>query len=198
MAVNTLMPNFNPGQIMMNANPSRPFLQLRQSSSPAGAFNIPSQPGSVSPIFSPLNPPTQSGQPPVIQANAGPAQATVPTGDPNTLGAEAVRDTGTGPFDAAFRQNLATYAGGQFQRPNGFLGFNVTGNTPFGTPTGGGSAPLPGMGGSLLQAALGGQAFGAPAAPAPTPAASDNFPDLTRLLRQFGPRMLFPSGQEGF
>jgi hypothetical protein len=73
------------------------------------------------------------------------------------LGAESVRATGQGPFDAAYRQNLATYGGGQFQRPGGNLSFNPTSSQPFGQtpPT------------DLLSLALGGQAFGA-AQPAAT------------------------------
>lgn len=76
----------------------------------------------------------------------------------NTLGAEAVRATGTGPFDAAYRQNLATYAGGQFARPGGNLSFNPTGDL-FGAPSGGGNAPPPGMPYGLLDMALGGTPF---------------------------------------
>lgn len=93
-----------------------------------------------------------------IPMNGSPAQSTVPAPSP-TLGAETIRATGSGPFDAAYRQDLATYAGGQFQRPGGFLGFNPTGTDLFGNPTGGGNAPVPGMGTGLLESALGGQPF---------------------------------------
>ena len=76
------------------------------------------------------------------------------------LAPEAVRATGSGPYDAAYRQNLATYAGGQFERPNGNLSFNPTDMRTFpGNPTGGGNAPLPGLPNSLISNALGGSPF---------------------------------------
>lgn len=81
----------------------------------------------------------------------------------NFLNAEAVRATGSGPYDPAYRQNLATYAGGQFTRPGGVLAFNPTDPTTFpGQPTGGGTAPIPGLPPSLISQALGGEAFGTP------------------------------------
>ncbi len=76
--------------------------------------------------------------------------------------AEVVRATGKGPFDAAFRQNLATFAGGDFQR--GMLGaggatglwFDPTSRNPFTGPAlGFGNAPLFGMPSTLLEAAQG-------------------------------------------
>lgn len=83
------------------------------------------------------------------------------------LGAESVRATGSGPFDAAYRQNLATYAGGQFMRPSGGLNFNPTQPSSFpGMPTGGGNAPAIGVPQTLLGQALGGQPF-VPQTPAP-------------------------------
>ena len=100
------------------------------------------------------------------------AKKTVPQPQQSVVGAQAVRATGAGPFDPAYRQDLATYAGGNFQRPNGFLGFNPTGDL-FGNPTGGGNAPVPGMPTDLLTSALGGQAVGAqsqPSQPAQQPA----------------------------
>jgi hypothetical protein len=89
----------------------------------------------------------------------GPPMSGSPAFVPNFSGVtpESVRASGTGPFDSAYRQNLATYAGGQFQRPGGNLSFNPTGNNLFGNPTGGGNAPLPGLGTSLLDSGLGGQ-----------------------------------------
>ena len=75
-----------------------------------------------------------------------------------TFGAQSVRATGSGPFDAAYRQNLATYAGGLFARPGGNLSFNPTNAASFpGSPTGGGTAPVLGMPDSLLSQAIGGQ-----------------------------------------
>lgn len=75
-----------------------------------------------------------------------------------TIGAESVRATGSGPFDSAYRQNLATFAGSQFTRPGGALQFNPTGlGQGFGAPTGGGNAPLTGMPQTLLGQAQGGQ-----------------------------------------
>lgn len=107
---------------------------------------------------------------------------------PKVLGAEAIRATGSGPYDPAYRQDLATYAGGLFQRPGGFLGLNPTGSLS-GNPTGGGNAPVPGTQNDLLSMALGGQSFLSPPAqqakPASAPAkqqkpANDNF--LERYL----------------
>jgi hypothetical protein len=104
---------------------------------------------------------------------------------PNVLGAEAVRATGTGPYDAAYRQNLATYAGGQFVRPAGpgFLGGNTSGSVLsfnptgglFGNPTGGGNAPVLGMPNSLIGQALSGNPFSfTPLPPPPPPPPSDD------------------------
>jgi hypothetical protein len=85
------------------------------------------------------------------------------------LGAESVRATGQGPFDSAYRQNLATYGGGQFARPGGTLGFNPTAQfgqlgslSSMGQPNGAGTAPLMGSPTDLLSMALGGQAVSAP------------------------------------
>lgn len=90
--------------------------------------------------------------------NSGPMPAQQAPGPLGTLGAEAVRSTGTGPFDSTYRQNLASYAGGLFQRPGGYLGINPTGND-FGGNSGGGNAPALGAPNSLLQLGLGGQSF---------------------------------------
>src|SRR5215471_3226804 len=103
---------------------------------------------------------------------------------PNVLGSEAVRATGTGPYDSAYRQNLATYAGGQFVRPpgpgllggntsGGVLSFNPTGGL-FGNPTGGGNAPVLGMPNSLIGQALSGNPFSfTPPRPPPPPPSDD-------------------------
>lgn len=138
---------FNPGRVLLGPGGGGPYIQNGKNTSSfmrKPTFPTPSFPGGG-----------QVGtQPPTGTASG--------TGDQLTLGylaPEAVRATGTGPFDAAYRQNLATYAGGQFQRPGGVLGFNPTGTDLFGAPTGGGTAPVPGMGTGLLESALGGQPF---------------------------------------
>lgn len=78
------------------------------------------------------------------------------------LQSEAVRSEGKGPFDPAYRQNLAVYGGGTFQRPGGLLSFNPTDPNSLGNasqPTGGGNSPVPGLPFSLLDFGLGGQGF---------------------------------------
>jgi len=106
-----------------------------------------------------------------------------------TVGPSAVRATGSGPFDSAYRQNLATYAGGQFAAPSGGLSFNPTDTNTFpGQPTGGGNAPVTGMPNTLLDEALGGQSFSwtpPPAQPAQTPSGSGTMPSLQDWLKQF-------------
>ncbi len=93
-----------------------------------------------------------------------------------TVGAQTVRATGGGAGDAQWRQNLATFSGGQFARPGGHLDFNPLSNNPFGgAPTGGGNSPQMGMPSTLLQMALGGQPFSwnqPKAAPAQSPTPS--------------------------
>lgn len=90
----------------------------------------------------------------------------------NVVGPQAVRATGQGPYDNAYRQDLATYAGGLFQRPNGVLSLNPTGQLS-GNATGGGNAPVQGMPNTLLSQALGGQGFSF-APPQPTPSQTTN------------------------
>src|ERR1022692_111160 len=70
-----------------------------------------------------------------------------------------VRATGSGPFDPAYRQNLATYAMGQFTPQSGgsSTNFNPTGPIPFGQASGGGNAPVQGLPMTLLGQAMGGQ-----------------------------------------
>jgi hypothetical protein len=77
----------------------------------------------------------------------------------NPLAAQAIRPTTTGKFDPAYSQNLATSAGGMFQRPqsNQPLQFNpygnmgdVNANVPI-QNLGGGNAPLQGLPQTLLQ-----------------------------------------------
>jgi hypothetical protein len=75
---------------------------------------------------------------------------------PSQYGAQSVRATGGGAGDAAWRQNLATFSGGQFERPGGSLSFNPLSTNPFsGAPTGGGNSPVQGSPSTLLQYALG-------------------------------------------
>jgi hypothetical protein len=94
------------------------------------------------------------------------------------VGAQTVRATGQGPGDAGWRQNLATYSGGQFERPGGMFSFNPTSTNPFGgQPVGGGNAPVLGAPSTLLQHALGlnsmtMQQMMKPPAPATTPTGS--------------------------
>jgi hypothetical protein len=77
-----------------------------------------------------------------------------------TLGTQVVRASGSGPFDSAYRQNLATYAGGQFERPGGVLSFNPTApfqGNPGGSPT------------DFLTQAIGGGGFSATTTTPQTP-----------------------------
>ena len=105
----------------------------------------------------------------------------------NTLQAESVRATGTGPFDSAYRQNLATYAGGQFSRPGGSMSFNPTDLSTFpGNPTGGGNAPVTGMPNTLMDMALGGQGFSfTPPKPAQTATPAPRYGGLQQWMDQF-------------
>ena len=86
---------------------------------------------------------------PTNMGTAPNALAPPPTAPGNVLGSQVVRATGSGPFDSAYRQNLATYAGGLQNKPGGVLNLNPTNpNDPaFQNPT------------SLLSGALGGQNF---------------------------------------
>lgn len=142
-------PSWNPAQVMM-----------RQDNAAGGPYL-------GSGIRRPISPrqPVQGliGSQGTTNAPPHPAQGFIgstnqPPPQTGVLGSEAIRATGSGPFDAPFRQNLATYAGGNFQRPGGFLGFNPTGSL-FGNPTGGGNAPVLGMPNNLMNLALGGQSF---------------------------------------
>lgn len=114
------------------------------------------------------------------------ATTTVPAVSGNTLTPESIRATGSGPFDAAYRQNLATYAGGQFSRPGG-MSFNPTDPSTFpGNPTGGGTAPVTGMPSTLLDTALSGQGFSwTPPQPAQTGQNPGNFMGLQQWMDNF-------------
>ena len=133
--------------------------------------------GGPAPVPAPVQ---MSGTPAIAQFHDPEGQGP----PPNVLGSEAVRATGTGPYDSAYRQNLATYAGGQFVRPpgpgllggntsGGVLSFNPTGGL-FGNPTGGGNAPVLGMPNSLIGQALSGNPFSFTPPPPPPPPPSDD------------------------
>lgn len=140
-------------------------------------FGSPNKPG-VNYIQAPGGPKTAStNQPTAYNGQPGSTTVNAQPQPSNTLGAESIRATGSGPFDSAYRQNLATYAGGNFLRPGGNLSFNPTDpNALMGTPTGGGNAPVGGIPTSLVSQAIGGQPFSftpppPPAAPAVSPSA---------------------------
>src|SRR5271154_2348040 len=138
--------SYNPAQVMMGQ---------------------PSTPGAAYISGKPVNAP--SGSP--VLANKNPLGQTPQPQQSTTVGPQAVRATGTGPFDSAYRQNLATYAGGLFGSPTGNLSFNPTSGNPFGgAATGGGNAPLFGIPNTQLQNALGGQPFAAQTPPPPAQA----------------------------
>lgn len=153
------------------------------------------QPGKTGVPYLGGNPPTWGGKPPMfpggpITESGGP---NVPAPSPQqpqqkTLGPESVRATGTGPFDQAYRQDLATYAGGLFGRPGGNLSFNPTSNQPFGgAQVGGGNAPLFGMPNTMLGNALGGNPFSF-TPQQPTKGANNTQPGLNQMqawLNQF-------------
>jgi hypothetical protein len=106
-----------------------------------------------------------------------------------TAGAQAVRPAGdTKGFDPNYLQNLATYVGGLFSRPQGNLNFNPLGNLGEISPSSGigGNAPLPGLPNTWLQDALNGLgfSFGAPGlSPMATPT-----PVVPPEPRPIGPR----------
>ncbi len=171
--------NFDPGRVLLGT-PSRkqPYLPNPD----AGRFG-------------------NFGHPPPVEASGN---ATAPRTDVpvpslgqmqnNVLGSESVRSSGSGPFDSTYRQNLATYGGGQFARPGGNMSFNPTDASTFpGNPTGGGNAPLPGLPDSLISRAIGGNpfSFSPPQPAAITPATSDqpdimDWQDWLRQMRQQG------------
>lgn len=141
--------NFSPGAVMMNA---------------------PTAAGSPY-----LNAPIKKTQQSTVMPNPSASTTVQKPGapPPNAIGAQSVRAVGSGGGDAAWRQNLATFAGGQFARPGGMLKFNPTNASSFpGAPTGGGNAPLAGLPSDLLSQALNGQgaSVSTPAASTPSPA----------------------------
>lgn len=138
------MTNYNPGQVMMGNRGSDAIV-----SGVYGGGNNPSRP------YPPLGGP----------APKKPYLPTQPMQDKpqpqsNVLGSQTVRATGQGPYDPAYRQNLATYAGWLSSRPGGNLSFNPTSpNGMPGNPTGGGNAPVMGGPTGLIDQALGGNPF---------------------------------------
>jgi hypothetical protein len=121
---------YNPAQVMMGWSAKGPYLDTGSDDERGRGAQDP-------------NPVKMSGSPAVGQQGS-PVAPMLNQG--NVLGAEAVRASGTGPFDQAYRQNLATYAGGQLNRPGGSLSFDPT-STGFPQQQG------------LLERALGGQSF---------------------------------------
>src|SRR6267378_1266646 len=141
---------FSPTDVMMGrpkGGGSSPYLW-------SGPGAAPPQPGPAKRAQGPV---PSVGAPPMpgpMPVGKDMVTTTVPAVSGNTLTPESIRATGTGPFDAAYRQNLATYAGGQFSRPGG-MSFNPTDPSTFpGNPTGGGTAPVMGMPSTLLDTAL--------------------------------------------
>lgn len=184
---------YNPLNVMMGkpSGTGMPYVNPRPVSGGsvgpvnAGQFSsgAPKNRGSVGPI--------SAGQ-----FTSGPAS---PQNGPNVVGPEAVRATGTGPFDSAYRQDLATFAGGLFNRPGGNLSFNPTSPDAFGTPTGGGNAPLPGMPPTLLQNALGGNPFTyTPPAPVKTASGDSTMQSLEDWMQQFMRQGGFGRGGQNF
>ena len=175
--------DFNPrsvslGQAQTNGIPyitgrGLPTLFTRGTHTPPRIINFGNFGGGPGPVPAPVQ---MSGAPGIAQFHDPEDQGQ----RPNVLGSEAVRATGTGPYDSAYRQNLAAYAGGQFVRPakpgllggntsGGVLSFDPTGEL-FGNPTGGGKAPVLGMPNSLIGQALSGNPFSF----APPPPPSDD------------------------
>lgn len=172
--------NFNPASVMLGRGPG-PYIWSGPSPSPARSGK---PPAAASPTGSPMPSPALSGSPASLTVPNAPA----PQNPGNILTPEAIRATGSGPFDAAYRQNLATYAGGQFQRPaGGNLSFNPTDLSTFpGLPTGGGSAPISGMPSTLLDQALSGQGFNwTPPPQVQTATSPGDFNSLQDWLDQF-------------
>jgi hypothetical protein len=152
-------PDYNPGRVGFGpqSNLTMPYVNPNgKQQQPNGIyFGNFGNSGNFSGAPAQLTVPSDGGAPPAQQPSTG------------TLGAESVRATGSGPFDPTYRQNLATFAGGQFARPGGNLSFDPTGQL-FGNPTGGGNAPLQGMPDSLVGQALSGNPFSfTPPTPAP-------------------------------
>lgn len=168
---------FNPMAVMMKQPGKTGVPYLGDGSAPSGWGSNP--PRGPMPVWGGKPPMAGGGQPFTDNGGSG-SQAATPSA-PNVVGPESVRATGTGPFDQAYRQDLATYAGGLFARPGGNLSFNPTSNQPFGgAAVGGGSAPVFGMPNTLLQNALGGNPFSF-TPPLPAQGATNNQPGTQQM-----------------
>lgn len=124
-------------------------------------------------------------KPPIRPGSEAPAPSAAPASPSGTVGPRTIRATGSGPFDSAYRQNLASYAGGQF---SGATSFNPTDLSTFpGAPSGGGNAPVAGMPSTLLDQALGGQSFAwtPPTAPVASSVTPGNTGNLQQWMNQF-------------
>ena len=191
MAIN---PTFNPAQVMLNQGQGQgkingPYLNPKPVGGP------PDSPFKKAPFLNPQ--PIQGGQ---MGGGGwkGPQQA------PQPQQPGIVRATGTGPYDAAYRQNLATYSGGLFNRPGGVLSFNPTDpNSLQGRPTGGGNAPVQGLPTSLLAQALGQSQLpqGSYTQPQPSQTSTSNTaplsnPNIQNWLRNFMQRYMYQGNQQ--
>ena len=186
--------SYNPANVMMGrpSSGSSPYLWSGPGSKPPMPGPMPTGgPVGARPI-STGDTGSYSGAPasttvPLPSYSGLPASTTVGGGSAPTGGVLAprnVRATGTGPFDPAYRQNLASYAGGQF---SGDLSFNPTDISSFpGQPTGGGTAPVTGMPTSLMDVALAGQGFSWTPPPPPNAAVTPpQFPDMGFWMDNF-------------
>ena len=180
--------NFNPSAVMLGQSGKSPYMWTGTGKAPVASASPSGQLPTSTPVgstFSPAATASLSGAAPTQPPSPSPIASATPG---NVVGPESIRATGTGPFDSAYRQNLATYAGGQFARPaSGTMSFNPTDPNTFpGNPTGGGSAPVTGMPSSLMDMALGGQGFSWTPPPAPQTANSPgNFQTLQDWMNQF-------------
>ena len=130
---------FDTGQVFLGRSGGNQLPQ-RTGSAPY----LPLQP--IGTLSSPSSGPAPAPKPPTL----------MPTAPVGQVSAQSVRAT-AGPFDPAYRQNLATFSGGQFNRPGGQLTFDPTATA--GAPSSlfgdlGGTGPT-----DLLSQALGGGAL---------------------------------------
>jgi len=143
---------FDPGQVAFGGGGSKPYVNSGQGG------GMPQPPAQAPPW---QNNSRQAQAPPM----PAPPRQQSPFGNNQSspqggvLGASPVRATGQGPFDPTYRQNLSTYAMGQFAPPQQGWQINPTNPGNVGQPTGGGNAPVFGQPNTLLGNALGGQNF---------------------------------------
>lgn len=154
---------FSPGSVYLGSGggppsrPNAPYIPVNRTPTPTRPWSGPPRPtgGPVAPTNNGgSNGPLGPGN--YLPGSRTPLAAGQPIG---TVGPTAVRATQGGPFDQAYRQNLATYAGGTLAgAKNGLLQFDPTNpNSLQGPGTDAGNAPVPGMPNTLLSQALGGQ-----------------------------------------